>query len=338
MGNALCGKLEELGLDDILQIIALSHGTGILTLKSQGREAVLQVRDGLVVRATSTGFQQSLGELMVQKGVIDAGTVRDALVIQQNEGFRERIGQIIHTRYQLDLQVIEQIVREQMANVVMTLFAWHEGSYDFATCDHIETVDAAYLDPVQLMLEQGGSVEQLSAEGARLQQQFGREVVEAPPAQPVEAPAQAVCIPALYALVVVDDDAATVQAIAEQLKSDQWEVFPLVRSEEALITIDALHRDGRRSMALIDLIMPRMDGTGVLGGLELLKLLRQNFQQLPVILMTDFRHDEAEREAAEFGCGCLQKPRRGNVDSEEFTVFISRLRAELQAYQEPQRG
>ncbi len=332
MGNALCGKLEELGLDDILQIIALSRGTGILTLKSQGREAVLEVRDGLVVRATSTGFQQRLGELMIQKGVIDATTVRDALAIQQHEGFKERIGTIIHSRYQVDLQVIEQIVREQMANVVMTLFAWHEGSYDFATCEHVETVDAAYLDPVQLMLEQGGTAELLSAEGARLQQQLGKETVEVPP-RPAEPAVPAVAPPARHALVVVDDDGATVQAIAEQLQSDQWEIVPLVRSEEALVAIDALHRDGRRPLVLIDLIMPRMDGTGVLGGLELLKLLRQNFHQLTVILMTDFRHDEAEQEAAGLGCNCLQKPRRGNIDSEEFTAFISRLRAELQAGQ-----
>lgn len=334
MGNALSGKLEELGLDDILQIIAVSRRTGILTLKSQGREAVLQFRDGLVVRATSTGFQQSLGELMVQKGIIDPDVVRNALTIQQNEGFRERIGTILHVRYQVDLQVIEQTVREQMANVVMTLFAWHEGRYDFETCAEIETVDAAYLDPLQLMMEQGGSAEQLSAEGERLQHEHGGDrheqpcMVSVPPAGAV-AEAKKRCV-----LVVVDDDNATSQAIAEQFPADMLEVFPFVRSEDALIAIDSLYRDGRRPMVLIDLIMPKMDGSGVLGGLEILKLLKQNFQDLIVILMTDFRHAEAEQDAADLGCNCLVKPRRGNVDTEEFTVFMTQLRTELQKCRE----
>lgn len=338
MGSALSGKLDELGLDDILQIITLSRRTGVLTLKSRGREAVLQFRDGLVVRATSTGFQQSLGEMLVQKGVVDAAIVRSALTIQQGEGFKERIGVILHTRFQVDLQVIEQTVREQMANVVLTLFAWHEGTYDFEATDQIETVDAAYLDPIQLMMEQGGTAERLSAEGERLQHQLGGDK---PPEQPAEQAASVQppseskerCV-----MAVIDDDNAMIQAIAGQFPPDRLEILPFVRSEEALIAIDALWREGRRPMALIDLIMPKMDGTGVLGGLELLRMLRQNFADMIVILMTDFHHAEAEKEAADLGCSCLLKPRRGNVDSEEFRQFMTQLRAELQRCQEASAG
>ena len=58
--SGLHGKLEELGLDEILQIIGISRRTGILTLTSQGREAVLYIRDGLLVRISSTGIQQKL--------------------------------------------------------------------------------------------------------------------------------------------------------------------------------------------------------------------------------------------------------------------------------------
>jgi CheY-like chemotaxis protein len=327
MGSTLSGKLEELGLDDILQLITVSRRTGILTLKSRGREAVLQLRDGLVVRAASTGFQQSLGELLVQKGSIGADQVREALAFQQHEGFRQRIGSILHHRYQLDLQVIEQTVREQMANVVLTLFAWHEGSYDFEPCAEVETVDAAYLDPQQLMQEQGGSSERLSAEGQRFEHELGVPDAVQPS---VAAPAAVVSDTKRCALVVVDDDSATAQAIADQFPAEQLAVFPFTNSEQALIAIDTLCRDGRRPMVLIDLIMPKMDGSGVLGGLEILKMLRQNFHDLVVILMTDFRHADAEAEAAEIGCTCLLKPRRGNIESEEFAGFISQLRTELQ--------
>lgn len=336
MGSALSGTLEELGLDDILQIITLSRRTGVLTLKSRGREAVLQFRDGLVVRATSTGFQQSLGEMLVQKGMVDAELVRNALAAQQAEGFRERIGTILHTRYQLDLQVVEQTVREQMSNVIMTLFAWHEGSYDFDACEEVETVDAAYLDPLQLMLEQGGSSEQLSAEGERLQQSLGGMDSSVPAAGAEEEAAKAMpaTVQPRCAMVVVDDDSATSQAVAEQFPAEMVEVFPFTRSEDALITIDTLFRGGRRPVVVLDLIMPKMDGSGVLGGLEILRLIRQNYQDLTVVLMTDFHHAEAEQEAAELGCRCLLKPRRGNVESQEFEAFMTQLRAELQKCRE----
>jgi len=330
MGSSLSGKLEELGLDDILQIITVSRRTGILTLQSRGREAVLQLRDGLVVRANSTGFQQSLGEMLVRKGVVDADLVRDVLALQQYEGFRERIGSILHHRYQVDLQVIEQTVREQMSNVLLTLFAWHEGSYDFEPREEIETVDAAYLDPLQLMLGQGGSVEQLSAQGERLQHEYSApEPVSEPPAAAAAVAGDTRC-----ALVVVDDDNATAQAIAAQFPAELLEVFPFTGSEQALVTIDSLCRGGRRPMVLIDLIMPKMDGSGVLGGLEILKLLRQNFKDLIVILMTDFHHAEAEAEVAGLGSVCLLKPRRGNVESDAFTAFMAQLRGELQKCRE----
>lgn len=328
MGSALSGKLEELGLDDILQIISLSRKTGVLTLKSQGREAILQFRDGLMVRASSTGFQQSLGELMVQKAIVDSATVAQALTTQQNEGFQERIGTILHNRHQIDLQVIEQVVREQMSNVVMTLFAWHEGLYDFDASAPIETVDAAYLDPLQLML--GGDAEQLSAEGERLQHALAGALPAAtsPNAEPAAVANELKT--SRCAMVVVDDDSATSQAIAAQFPADLLDVFPFTSSEEALIKVDDLCKAGRRPMVLLDLIMPKRDGSGVLGGLEILKLLRQNSQDLLVMMMTDFHHVEAEAEAAELGCVCLLKPRRGNVETEDFTVFMDQLRMELQ--------
>ena len=89
-------------------------------------------------------------------------------------------------------------------------------------------------------------------------------------------------------------------------------------------------------MVLVDLIMPKMDGSGVLGGLELLKMLRQNFPDLTIIQMTDFHHEDAEKECAEFGCTCLLKPRRGNVDTDEFVGFMAQLRVELQKCRESQ--
>jgi CheY-like chemotaxis protein len=62
------------------------------------------------------------------------------------------------------------------------------------------------------------------------------------------------------------------EAVAEELQ--QWfDVSTLTRSEEALVKIDALFRSGSCPVVLVDLIMPKMDGTGVLGGLELIQLL-----------------------------------------------------------------
>jgi len=329
MQSGLHGKLEELGLDEILQIVGVSRRTGILTLKSRGREAVLQFRDGLLVRVTSTGFQQSLGELLIRNGAATSEMVQQALAIQQQEQFRERIGTILHQRFNVDLQVIEQTVREQISNVLMTLFAWTEGSFDCAPLD-VETVDAAYLDPVQLMLELGdASPDQLVAEGVKLQQALGadegydqvEEVVELAPLTP---PKQSTLPP----LVIVDDDSTMLEAVVEAF--GQWfDVSSFTRGEEALVRIDALFRSGGNPVVLVDLIMPKMDGSGVLGGLELIQLLHRNFNGLRILAISDFHHADAVQELSGLGYPCMNKPRRGDTKGDQFGLFVQNLKAAL---------
>lgn len=325
MQTGLHGKLEELGLDEILQIVGVSRRTGILTLKSRGREAVLQFRDGLLVRVTSTGFQQSLGELLVRNGAATPEMVQKALAIQQQEQFRERVGTILHQRFNIDLQVIEQAVREQISNVLMTLFAWNEGSFD-CTSVEVETVDAAYLDPVQLILELGDNAQDfLVSESIRLQHELGADEGAEPAVSAVEpVPEEPEIL--LPSLIIVDDDNLMAEAVAVELK--KWfEVASFTRSEEALVRIDALFRTGIRPVVLVDLIMPKMDGTGVLGGLELIQLLHKNFTGVTIIAISDFHHTEAVQEILGLGYSFLSKPRRADVKGDEFSSFMHELRS-----------
>ena len=65
---SLEGNLEELGLGEILQIVSLSRKTGVLSLISKGRDGSVFFRHGQVVRAVSSDNQQSLGDVLIQKG------------------------------------------------------------------------------------------------------------------------------------------------------------------------------------------------------------------------------------------------------------------------------
>ena len=72
--------------------------------------------------------------------------------------------------------------------------------------------------------------------------------------------------------------------------------------------------------------MPRMDGSGVLGGLELLELLHSNFEELPVLVTSDYRNSDAERRIREVGADFIIKPRRGELaDSQIAHVFSEKV-------------
>lgn len=335
---SLVGNLEELGLGEILQIVSLSRKTGVLTLSSRGRDGSVFFRQGQVVRAASSTYQQSLGEVLIQKGVIDLSVLRKSLAFQQEHGFNERLGVILVKNFGVSQEIIEDVVREQIENVVFSLFAWAEGTFNFEVHNSIETVDGTKLDPLQFMLDQGLNPQFLAMEGTRLLDEkrhaaeigtaedsagadddFDFDLVDraAPAASHVEAP---------RSIVIVDDDGPTLRAISEGLIARGFAVHAMTRSEDTLIKVDTLHRGGERPVVLIDLIMPKMDGSGVLGGVELLELLFNNFKDLQLLVMTDYHHADAERKIRELGCAYLVKPRRAELaNAELLNGFLGRV-------------
>jgi len=344
---SLVGNLEDLGLGEILQIVSLSRKTGILSLHSRGREGSIVFRQGQVVRATSSIWQQSLGEVLIQKGVIDLAILRKALAVQQQEGFRERLGVILINKYGVAQDVVEEVVREQIENVIFSLFTWSDGTFDFSARDSVETVDGTHLDPLQFMLVQGLNPQILALEGARILDERRNSEEEADNVAPAaiepeqqavgRRPLSAVALPSTPVasatprqLVIVDDDGPTLQTLAGKLESLGFVVHAMTRSEDTLIKVDTLFRSGDAPLVLVDLIMPKMDGSGVLGGIELLELLHSNFKDMNFVVMSDYSHAEAEKKVRDLGCPFLMKPRRAEIGMpDKVDAFLKQLRQEL---------
>lgn len=379
---SLVGNLEDLGLGEILQIVSLSRRSGVLSLESRGREARVIFRNGQVIRATSSTFQQNLGEVLIQQGVIDLTILKRALSIQADEGYSQLLGGIMIDRFGVSADAIETVVREQIENVVYSLFAWAEGTFEFEL-QEVNEADNAKLDPVQFMLKQGLNPQYLAMEGSRIideqrhrgesgeegeqpaapeetldlafdllqepsaaasaapiptpdppfQQPEEHQVTPPPPADPAGS-AQALAEdieefePAEAEqgrhLVLVDDDPETLAALAPLLERQGYRVDAMEKSEDALIRVDTLFREGVQPTVVVDLIMPRMDGTGILGGLELMELVRNNFPEIPLLGLSDFHNDEAQKKLRSMGIPILIKPLKGELD-DALDLFAPRL-------------
>jgi hypothetical protein len=170
---SLVGNLEDLGLGEILQIVSLSRRSGVLSLESRGRQARIIFKNGQVIRATSTTFQQSLGEVLIRKGMIDLSLLRRALQLQADEGHRQLLGCLLIDRFGVSDETVEAVVREQIENVVYSLFLWAEGVFEF-DLQEVSEFDATCLDPVEFMLKQGLNPQYLAMEGSRLLDELRR--------------------------------------------------------------------------------------------------------------------------------------------------------------------
>ncbi|MHC1698519.1 MAG: DUF4388 domain-containing protein [Geobacteraceae bacterium] len=344
---SLVGNLEDLGLGEILQIVSLSRKSGVLSLFSRGREGKIVFRQGQVIRATIDGQQSHLGQLLVKNGIITDATLRNALTLQGQEGGKERLGELLTSRFSVPADLVENVVREQIENTVYALFAWSEGSFDFELRDNVDAIEEPPQDLSQCFLEQGLNPQFLAMEGSRIldERRHRGEIPEdghesddgsffdtcdlafdlipdgnAP--VPVQVEDRIV--------VLVDDDELVRERLATLLCGCGFTVHEFSKTEDTLIKIDFLYRDGFRPTVLVDLIMPRMDGSGILGGLELIDLIYDNFPDLTVIVLADHHTNNAEQKVREKGYPFLLKPRRAEIlDEDTFRAFAKNLKSEL---------
>lgn len=338
---SLVGNLEDLGLGEILQIVSLSRKSGVLQLNSRDREGRVIFLDGQVIRATASTLPENLGDLVVRAGIADLETLKKALLIQKKGGETRRIGDILVDECAVDRDAIETAVRKQVEKVVYSFFGWDEGGFSFELGEPAELA-ATNLDPLQFMLDQGLNPQWLAMEGSRILDekrhrgediderseslvdidQLLADVKDVKPAseaagdqaagEAVAEPKAAGAVKGKVGFLVVDDDPGTAELIATLLQERKAHsrVFTNYRG----FLEAAKESDPAQTVLVIDLIMPRRDGSGVLGGLELLEEIRRISKDFRVLVMSDHPNREAEQSVVKFGVpALLPKPRKSEV-------------------------
>jgi len=164
---ALEGCLEDLGIRDILQIVSLSKKSGTLLLKQQQGEGVISFVDGQVIRASSTFFPETLGQLLRRRNLVTKEQVVAALKYQQQLEKHQPLGQILIEKYQLSSDDIEQVVAAQIEKIVFSFFSWDRGDFCFELGEP-EAFGSALLNPIDFMLEKGLSSQRLVVKGKKI--------------------------------------------------------------------------------------------------------------------------------------------------------------------------
>lgn len=149
---ALRGTLEEFGLSDIFQLIAMQQKTGTLTLKDDSDDVTVYFRGGDVVFADSRHrkVEDRLGRLMLRSGMISAEVLQQAL--QKQKQTLQRLGRILVDDGHVTQEDLDRALEAQVAQVVYRLFRWQVGDYLFRQeaeldldRDHVTLLSAQHL-------------------------------------------------------------------------------------------------------------------------------------------------------------------------------------------------
>lgn len=142
------------------------------------------------------------------------------------------------------------------------------------------------------------------------------------------APSPAPAVPAGdgVEVLVIDDDSLVLSRIAEKLRERGLSVETAGSSATGLKRLDELVAAGRPPAVVADLLMPRSDDAGILGGIEIVEHVRERNYRSPVMVITDYENADAQKKAEVLGVNAfLRKPRKAQVSREGDTPELSRF-------------
>ncbi len=160
---AIEGQLEDVGLADICQLLAMGRKTGCLTVTDHSNFGYVYFDQGRVIYATVLNRPDRLGDVLVKRGVI-APEVLAAALTQQAKHPERRLGQILIERGELTPEELRKYVSVQIEEAAYHLFGWERGYFRFEPDQRPEEDEALLvsLNPEGLLLEAARRVDEWS--------------------------------------------------------------------------------------------------------------------------------------------------------------------------------
>ncbi len=160
---ALEGSLKDFGLADILQLIYFQRKTGILSLDGKMDRVKLLFVDGNIVGAESKKRLEDnrLGKILLKKGLIREDDLQAVLEEQRSSG--ARLGTVLIQKRLVEREKIQDIVHAQVTEIVLQLFGWKLGTYEFTAQGVPQDKELPFsLDTQHLLMEGLRIVDELS--------------------------------------------------------------------------------------------------------------------------------------------------------------------------------
>jgi hypothetical protein len=144
---AFKGTLKEFKVPDILQLISLQKKTGILTFTSNEGFITLIFQNGMIVGVDSfpKKLEMRVGSVLVKQDCISEEMLQRALDIQKRTN--QKIGEILVAMGLVEKETIFDSLRTQAVEIVLSLFKWKRGEYNFKIMEYLEE-GMRIIDPI----------------------------------------------------------------------------------------------------------------------------------------------------------------------------------------------
>lgn len=128
--HSLLGKTSDISILELLGFISQMGKTGELIVEEGDKRAGILLSRGRIITGWRTGGGQ-LGELLLQRGTLDPGTLHEALRLQQTLVPPPPIGKILLDCGAITGGELEEALSDQIKEVLHTVISWPHAVFSF---------------------------------------------------------------------------------------------------------------------------------------------------------------------------------------------------------------
>ncbi len=163
---SLVGRLEDLALSDIFQILSIGKKTGTLSIHGDKGNAFIVFKNGLIMRAETDMIEGDIGSDLVKNNIVSKDILDIALKIKRSLP-KKSIAEIIFEFGFNNRDVLDRVAKKRIEKVVYHLLLMNNGEFRFEL-DNIDVSERTEVSDTGWEVSKGISAEYLLMEGARV--------------------------------------------------------------------------------------------------------------------------------------------------------------------------
>jgi hypothetical protein len=162
---SLAGRLEDIALADIIQILSIGKKTGTLTISGDKGRAFIVFKNGLIVKAETDVIEGNIGHDLVLCGSVKEHVLNMALEVKKKLP-EKSLAEIFLDLGSINKDLLDRVAKKRIEKVISSIIAVNSGDFRFEP----DTLAAPNLDGADAgwELSKGLSGQYLLMEGARV--------------------------------------------------------------------------------------------------------------------------------------------------------------------------
>ena len=140
---SLVGRLEDLQLAELFQVLSLFRKSGKLTVSRGDTTGIFLLNKGKVFFGANGLSAPSVGELLISRGLIACETLDAAVATQRLSAARKKLGTILVDMGAISKDTLHNVLGEQLRDIAMEFLRWDSGFFSFKFLEGHEDIGDA---------------------------------------------------------------------------------------------------------------------------------------------------------------------------------------------------